>query len=295
MAAVACPHGGHPFFDDASADAVDDEALYESFTGALWSGHYRRRILAFARQERSPVSWTWAASFVPGWFFYRKSYDSWVGFLLLFVVVWIAQGAAAVAGMMSVVLAALACTYLDVPILQGMFGDYLLHRRARTDHRRPRPPQHGAAARRDGSRGRAPATAAAWRDGAWHRRRSRDPEVRGDQGAGLSGREEERPAQPGRGAAIVPSLPRSVRLDRRAVVRHLPDHDWRRDHDRAHGLWGGWGPRRTRAPPRGVRHTPGAAASSSPRRSSRPRRSRRASGLHRSDASRGSGMCPVVP
>ena len=129
--AVACPHCGHPFFDDASADAVDDESLYEAFIGAKWKGRYRERIMGFVRQERSPASWNWAAFFVPGWFLYRKLYDYWIGFLLLFLVLWVAQAAAALAEMAAVTLVALACTYVGVPILQGMFGDYLLYRRAR--------------------------------------------------------------------------------------------------------------------------------------------------------------------
>ncbi|MBE0593066.1 MAG: DUF2628 domain-containing protein [Gemmatimonadales bacterium] len=131
MQAAACPHCGHPLPDSTSADTVDDETLFESFVGAKWQGRYRERIMAFARQAHSPVSWNWAAFFVPGWFLYRKLYDYWIGFLLLFFLLWVAQGVAALAEMTTLVMVASACTFLGVPILQGMFGDYLLYRRAR--------------------------------------------------------------------------------------------------------------------------------------------------------------------
>jgi hypothetical protein len=137
MTLTRCPACGRHAMADAvecpscGASLPDDDRLYEAFVGRRWDSHYRDRLTRFHREEGGKVSWNWAAFFVPGWFLYRKLYDYWIGFLLLFFVLWIAQAAAVLAEMAAVTLVALACTYLGVPILQGMFGDYLLYRRAR--------------------------------------------------------------------------------------------------------------------------------------------------------------------
>jgi len=121
--AAECPTCGAPL--------PDDDRLYEAFVGRRWDSHYRDRLTRFHREEGGKVSWNWAAFFVPGWFLYRKLYDYWIGFLLLFMVCGAVEGAAGALGLTGVAVAAAFGAILGVPILQGLFGDFLLFRRAR--------------------------------------------------------------------------------------------------------------------------------------------------------------------
>ena len=163
MTLIRCPECGRHAMADAvecptcGAALPDDDRLYESFVGRRWASHYRDRLTRFHREDGGRVSWNWAAFLVPGWFLYRKLYDYWIGFVLLFMVCGAIEGAAGAIELTGVAVAAAFSAFLGVPILQGLFGDYLLFRRARKviAHLRSRTADpealHAAVARRGGT------------------------------------------------------------------------------------------------------------------------------------------------
>ena len=138
--ALTCPHCGHPLTgvipqsqsmrQADGAEVNEDESLLEVYVGSNWFVHYQDRFMRFLREDRSPISWNWAACFVPGWYLYRKLYGWFFAFVALSFVIGIAQFGAAFAGGNTLVLLA-TLAYFAVPVLQGMYGDYLVYRRSR--------------------------------------------------------------------------------------------------------------------------------------------------------------------
>jgi Tfp pilus assembly protein PilE len=127
--AETCPHCGHPL-QDPSDDLYDsDESLLEAYVGPNWFDHYRSRFLEYLADQRTAAAWNWAAFFVPGWYLYRKLYGWWFAFIGLWIVCWTIQGVAAIAGSESLALIAWIGGMFGVPILQGMFGDFLVYGR----------------------------------------------------------------------------------------------------------------------------------------------------------------------
>lgn len=113
----------------------DAEALYAAAVGPEWKRYYRPRFLAFEAGHWRP-QWNWAAALVPFWTAYRKI-DAGVLVVLLFLygtvslTLWLE-------GFLDYIPAlVIACVTVEVGlgVLQGLFGTWLVYRKARQDIR----------------------------------------------------------------------------------------------------------------------------------------------------------------